>query len=176
VKIDNGNWVDSSSYPSRFSVSGSLANGVATIYQSAALAVGAHTVTIRTVNDSGNSAEITRAFTVSIASFDVPVQYITIVTAAQMNSIRNTVNDIRNYYGIPAMQPSETIIAGRTQVRDWPLHIAEARAGVDGVVSLVNGYDGVGTFDIPTPVWIMLSGGYPQASVMGQIMTLIPTL
>jgi hypothetical protein len=176
VRIDSGDWIDSASNPSLFSVSGNLANGTATIYQPIALPLGAHTATIKSVNDSGSSAEITRTFTIAQSSFENIVQYATVVAAAQMNTLHTAVNNIRAYYGLINMRWIDPITAGKTQVRDWPLHIAELRSGIEGVVYAVNGFDAEDTFDIPIPQWIAMTGGYPRADVMQQISSLTPIL
>ncbi|GHU66181.1 hypothetical protein FACS1894184_03540 [Clostridia bacterium] len=176
VRIDNGAWVDSVSSPDLFSVNGALANGVSTIYQPAALSISAHTATIKCMNDSGSSAEVTRSFTVAQLAFVPIVQYVTIVTAAQMNTLHNAVNYIRAFYGQGNMRWVDPIVAGKTQVRDWPLHVLELRSGVEGVIYAVNAFDNVDTFDIPIPSWIAITGGYPRADVMNQLAQTIQLL
>jgi hypothetical protein len=88
VRIDNGSWVNSLNNPSLFSVSGNLANGVSTIYRPNALVVGTHTVTIRSVNDSGNSSDIVRTFSIGQALTINTIQFFTIVKANHINDIR----------------------------------------------------------------------------------------
>jgi hypothetical protein len=176
VRIDNGVWVDSVANPTMFSVNGALPNGTSTIFQPAALSVGTHTAVVKAVNDSGSSAEITRTFTIAQPSFGEIVQYVTIVTAAQVNTLHNAANSIRAYYGQINMRWVDPIIVGKTQVRDWPLHVAELRSGVEGVIYAVNGFDAEDTFDIAIPQWIAMTGGYPRADVMNQLSSIIAQL
>jgi hypothetical protein len=176
VRIDSGDWIDSASSPSLFSVSGNLPNGTATIYQPIALPLGAHTATIKSVNDSGSSTEITRTFSIVQPSFEDFVQYVTVVAAAQMNTLHTAVNKIRAYYGLINMRWVDPITTGKTQVRDWPLHIAELRSGIEGVIYAVNGFDAEDTFDIPIPQWIAMTGVYPRADVMNQLGQIISLL
>jgi hypothetical protein len=176
VKIDGGDWYDSQNNSAMFSKTGMLANGVSTIYMPAALSIGAQTAYIKCINPSGSSPEIIRSFTVAALPYIDVIQYQTVVTAAQMNTLHNAANRVRGFYGFTSMRWIETIIAGQTQIRDWLLHIAELRAGIEAVVSRVNGHDDVEMFDITTPTWKAMNSGFPQADIMNQIATVVKTL
>jgi hypothetical protein len=159
-----------------FSVSGTLANGVPTIFIPPVLSIGAHTASIKCVNPSGSSAEVVRSFTVTALLYVDVIKYQTVVTAAQMNALHSAANLIRKFYGFTSMRWVDTIVAGQTQIRDWPLHIAELRAGIEAVVSRVNGHDAVESFDIATPSWITPTGMFPQADMMNQIAMVVKVL
>jgi hypothetical protein len=176
VKIDGGDWCDSQNNSAMFSKTGMLANGVPTIFMPPVLSIGAHTATIKCVNPSGSSAEVVRSFSIAVLPYTDVIQYQTVVTAAQMNALHNATNRVRAFYGFTSMRWVDTIVAGVTQIRDWPLHIAELRAGIEAVVSRVNGHDVAESFAIATPAWITPTGAFPQADMMNQIATVVKVI
>jgi hypothetical protein len=176
VRIGAGAWQDSVENPERFSVSGLLQNGVATIFQSAPLQAGETTVTIRCVNDAGASAEVTRTFSVSLSLCEPIISKVTIVKAVHLQSLRDAVNHVRHFYGLSPAVWSESIIPHRTQIREWPLHIKEIRAALETVVAAVNSFDGAIMFDVPSIIWQFITTGSPTAAVMQQAIDLIMTL
>jgi hypothetical protein len=176
VRVDGGDWSYSDANADMFSVSGMLANNAATIFRPAVLAYGTHTVATKAINDSGSSTEVARTFTVAVLPFIEVVQYVSVVTAAQVNTLHSGVNHVRAFYGISNMRWTEPIISGKTLIRDWPLHIAELRSGVEGIVYTVNAFDAEDSFDIPLPTWTQLNSGYPQANAMNQLAQVIQSL
>ena len=103
---------------------------------------------------SGSRSELSPTFTVVAIPYEEVVQYVTVVTAAQMNALHAASNSVRTFYGLGGMRWIDTVIAGKTQVRDWSLHVLELRAGIEGVVYSVNAFDSVDAFDISIPAWI----------------------
>jgi hypothetical protein len=176
VKIGSGAWLDSVANANRFSISGLLQNGVSTIFRGESITAGDVVITIRCSNDAGFSAEVTRHITVLSTVCEPITASVTIIKAEHTNALRTAVNNLRLYYGMPQTVWQEPIIAHRTPTRDWPLHIKEVRAALEGVVALINAHDAVTTFDVPLPVWVPLTAGPPRADVANQIIDLIQTL
>ena len=101
------------------------------------------------------------------------------VKAGHILVFRDAVTNIRHYYGLPAYGWARTseILSGRTQVRDWPFHIMEFRAAIDGVIDRLNHFDGrSAAFDIPKFEWIPHGAGRPRADVMNQLRDVILSL
>ena len=175
VKIGTMDWLDSVANPERFSTAGALANGVATIYTPTTLTPGNYTVTFRSV-DSGSEAvspEVVRSFTVLASPFEEIVANVTNVNASHIRSLRTAINNIRDFYGLSAVNWSEDVIVGKTYVKNWPFHVLELRKAIEQVVDFINGFDVAWATKIPDPVWIPIMTGRPQAIVMQQLQTLI---
>ncbi|GHU79281.1 hypothetical protein AGMMS49992_31050 [Clostridia bacterium] len=176
IVIINGTSYNSVTNATMFSVSGSLTNGVATIFKAPTQTLGSKTIIIRCENDAGASAEETRTITIAALTVEDIVPGVTLVKAAHMQSLRDAANSVRLYYGLSASIWQEVIIASRTQVRDWPLHMKELRTALDAVIVTINGFDTVAAFDVPLVSWIVFSPGSPRAAVMQQVITLISNL
>ena len=175
VKIGVADWEDSVANPERFSTSGALANGVPTIYTPVALAPGSYTVTFRSV-DGGSEAvspEVVRSFMVLASPFEEIVANVTKVKASHMRSLRTAVNNVRDFYGMSAVSWAEDIISGKTHVKNWPFHVLELRKAIEQVVDGINGFDVAWANKLPDPVWIPITTGRPQATVMQQLQTII---
>ncbi|MDR0396046.1 MAG: hypothetical protein LBH66_01925 [Oscillospiraceae bacterium] len=86
-----------------------------------------------------------------------------------MNALHTATNNVRTFYGLINMRWVDPTIAHKTPIRDWLLHIAELRAGMEGVVYLINAFDAEDAFDVPIPQWIDNSTGFPQADMVNQI-------
>ena len=175
VKIGVADWEDSVANPERFSTSGALANGVPTIYTPVALAPGSYTVTFRSV-DGGSEAvspEVVRSFMVLASPFEEIVANVTKVKASHMRSLRTAVNNVRDFYGMSAVSWAEDIISGKTHVKNWPFHVLELRKAIEQVVDGINGFDVAWANKLPDPVWISITTGRPQATVMQQMQTII---
>jgi len=83
-------------------------------------------------------------------------------------------HNLRNYYNLSAYVWNTTVIAGKTQVRDWVYHLEELRAALQGVIDKVNSYDSATqTFDVAVIDWLPLGTGRPRADVMAQLQELI---
>lgn len=175
VKIDTGAWINSVDNPEMFSISGYLGNGVKTVYQSATLAAGRHTVTLRCLDSDIESAspEVVRTFTVLPTPFETVTANVTHVKAAHIQTLRTAVNMVRGYYNLSPMIWSEEIAAGKTTVKNWPFHITELRKAIEPVVTAINGFDSSPAFDIPPVTWLPIGIGRPKADVIQQIQNLI---
>lgn len=98
------------------------------------------------------------------------------IKAVHMTELRTMINNVRDYYGIPAKKWAEPIIAGTTSFRNWPSHIAEMRSAIEDVVNLVNGWDTTTTaLRIVLPAWKAVAGR-PSAEVMEQLRSVIKML
>ena len=175
VKIDTGAWVNSVDNSEMFSVSGYLGNGVKTVYQAPALTIGTHTVTVRCLDsDIGSSSpEVVRTFTVLPSPFETVTANETHVKATHIQTLRNAVNTIRSYYNLPSAVWNEDIVAGKTEVKNWPFHIMELRKAIESVITAINSFASSLTFDIPPITWMPIGTGRPRADVMQQIQDLI---
>ena len=178
VKIDAGIWINSVDNPEMFSVSGYLGNGVKTVYQSAALAAGNHTVTVRCIDSDieSSSPEVVRTFTVLPPPFETITANETHVKAIHIQMLRTAVNTVRSYYNLSQVTWSEEILAGKSTIKNWPFHITELRKAIESVITTINSFDSSSTFDIPPITWIPIGTGRPRADVMQQIQNLILTL
>jgi hypothetical protein len=175
VKIDAEAWVNSVDNPEMFSVSGYLDNGVKTMYQAPALTIGTHTVTVRCLDsDIGSSSpEVVRTFTVLPSPFETVTANETHVKATHIQTLRNAVNTIRSYYNLPSAVWNEDIVAGKTEVKNWPFHIMELRKAIESVITAIKSFASSSTFDIPPITCIPIGTGRPRADVMQQIQNLI---
>lgn len=98
------------------------------------------------------------------------------IKAVHINELRTMVNTIRQYYGLSAVVWAETITAGVTKSRGWKAHVAELRAAINDVVTLVNGWDTESTVNrIPALNWVTLTEK-PSAEVMNQLRQVIAWL
>jgi len=178
VKVDSGPWQNSVDNPERFSTSGYLGNGVKTTYQALPLSVGNHTVTFRCLDSDieSASAEIVRTFTVLELPFEVITANVTHVKAMHIQTLRTAVNRVRSYYNLSPVTWREEIIAGKTTVKNWPFHITEIHKAMDSVITAINDFDSVTTFDIPPFSWLPIGMGRPKAGVMEQIHNILLTL
>jgi hypothetical protein len=176
VAVQIGGWFNSVDNPALFSVSGSLANGVTTTFRSNPVTVGEKATVVQCENDAGVGAAVNRTITILPSPFESIVPGQTVVKASHILSIRTAVDNVRGYYGLPVFQWASPIIAHRTQIRDWPLHIKEIRTALNAVIALINAHDTASTFDIPTPMWLSLGNERPRADVMLQIQSLILNL
>lgn len=151
VKIDTGAWFNSVDHAERFSTSGYLGSGVKTVYQAETLAAGNHTITLRCLDSDIESAspEVVRTFTVLPTPFETITANVTHVKAAHIQALRTAVSMARGYYNLSPVTWSEEISAGKTAVKNWPLHIAELRKALEPVVTAINGFDSSSAFDIP---------------------------
>ena len=98
------------------------------------------------------------------------------VKASHITALRTAVNTVRNYYDLAPVSWSEEIMAGRTEVKNWPLHILEIRSAVEPVITLINQYSTDPGFAVPEPDWEELGTGRPRAAVMNQLAELILSL
>jgi hypothetical protein len=178
VKIGVGDWQDGVNNPSLFSPGGAVGGSAAVMFKAETQTAGAKTLTVRCVNPDfeAPSAEISRSFTVLASPFEEIAANETAVKASHIMALRTAVNTVRNYYGLAPVSWSEEITAGRTEVKNWPLHILEIRAAVEPVIAVINQYSTDSGFAVPEPDWEELGTGRPRAAVMNQLAELILSL
>lgn len=178
VKIGLGTWINSVDDPERFSTGGYLGNGAKTVFQPEALAAGSHSITIRCLDSDTASAspEVTRVFTVLPTPFETITANETHVKAAHIQTLRTTVNMVRSYYNLPLAAWSEEIAAGKTAVKNWPVHITELRKAIEPVIAVINGFDSSSVFDVPPITWSPIGTGRPKEAVMNQLRELLLSL
>lgn len=178
VKIGAESWQDGVNNPSLFSPSGTVGGSAAVMFKAESQTVGAKTLTVRCVNTDfeAPSAEVSRSFTVLASPFEEISANETKVKASHISTLRTAVNTVRNYYGLAPVSWSEEITAGRTEVKNWPLHILEIRTAVEPVIAIINQYSTDSGFAVPEPDWEELDTGRPRAAVMNQLSELILSL
>ena len=178
VKIGSGAWQDSVNNAALFSRSGYLGDNIALKFRAETQATGAKTVTFRCLDNGieASSAEVSRAVTVLASPFETITANQTKVKAAHITAIRTAVNVVRAYYGQASVSWNEDISAGKTGVKNWPFHILEIRRAIEPVITYINGFDTVTTFDVPAVSWLPIGTGRPRADVMAQIQNLLLSL
>ncbi|MGI6316165.1 MAG: hypothetical protein ACOX17_05750 [Christensenellales bacterium] len=179
IKIGADEWQDSVNNPERFSQGGYLGNGVKTVFRSETdLPTGSVTAVFKCVDEgiASSSPEVNCNFTVLASPFETITENETKVKVEHIRTIREAVNAVRGYYGLAAANWSENIIAGKTAIKNWPYHILEIRAALEGVITFINQFDTGTGFDVPEVDWLPLGTGRPRAAVMRQIQDLILTL
>lgn len=175
VKIDSGEWLDTINNPEYFSKEGLLENDTTVIFQADEQTPGTKVVTIRALNKffDGPSIDVVRNFTILPSTFETITANETKVKARHVSDLRVAVNTIRSYYGLPPVSWNETIIPGKTYIKNWPLHIIEIRNSIEPIIDLINQFE-AGT--ITEVDWIDIGTGRPRASVMEQLYNLIMNL
>jgi hypothetical protein len=178
VKIDTGAWINSVDNPERFSTGGYLGNGIKTVFQPQTLAAGSHSITIRCLDSDTESAspEVTHAFTVLASPFETITANETHVKAAHIQTLRTAVNMARSYYNLSLATWSEEIAAGKTAVKNWPVHITELRKAIEPIIAVINGFDSSSVFNFPPITWSPIGTGRPKAAVMNQLRELLLSL
>jgi len=149
VKNANGVWESTAANTDLFSVSGWLGDNIPTDYRYKASSIGSKIVNFRSVEEGMNNAsyEMSRTFLIAALTFTdiLLTSGITHVKATHIQELRNAVNMVRDYYGLNAFAWSESIISGKTQIKNWSYHIQELRSAIDQIISLVN--ENAGTLD-----------------------------
>lgn len=179
VKIGAADWRDSDMNPELFSQSGYLGENTPVVFKAEPQPPSGRTVAIRCMDEgiSSLSPEVSRTITVLASPFEEIAANVTPVKAAHIQTLRAAVNTVRDYYGLAAVSWSETVVAGRTAVKNWPYHITELRNAIEPVIALINGFDAASSvFYVPTVTWLPLGTGRPRADVMQQLHDLILTL
>jgi len=175
VKIDAGPWHNSIDNPERFSTGGYLAGGAKTVYQAELLPIGNHTVTFRCLDSDIESAspEVIRTFTILPSPFETITENVTHMKATHIQALRTAVNMVRYYHCLSQATWREEIIPGKTAVKNWPFHITELRKAIEPVITMINDFDALPTFDVPPVTWLSIGTGRPKADVMQQLHDLI---
>lgn len=177
VHVSSEDWLNSVDNPEYFSQGGSTVSGIKTVFSSPGIPLGKTSIEVQVRDDYQQGVSAVQAFTVLPSPFENITANETHVKADHITALRTAVNQIRNYYNLPNYAWSQEIIPGRTQVRDWPFHILELRAALQGAVDVLNHFDSTNTvFDIPDIDWLPLGTGRPRADVMNQLSGLIQKL
>lgn len=178
VKIGSGNWQDSVNDPELFSAGGTIGKNTSVVFRAQEQAPGDKTVTVRCVNPDfeAPSIDVSRAFTLLPSPFENITANATKVKAVHITELRTAVDTVRDYYGLPAVSWGEAVTAGKTYVKNWPLHILGIRHAVEPVVELVNQFAAGSVFDIPEVEWEPIGTSRPRAAVMNQLQELILAL
>ena len=170
-----GYWHNSVDNPDCFSVSGSSIAGVKTIFtEPEEISPGDYVIEVQCRDQFASSPSASRSFTLKPSPFEEIVPSETHVKAAHILTLHAAINNLRNYYNLSAYTWSREIVPGRTQVRDWPFHILELRAAVQGIIDKINSFDSIAQEAILAPIgWLALGTGRPRADVMNQLQNLI---
>lgn len=178
VKIGTGGWRDGVNNPFLFSPSGAVGGNAVVMFKAELQTAGATALTVRCVNSTfeAPSAELSRSFTVLPSPFEAITANETTMKASHIMALRTAVNTVRNYYGLAPVSWDEEITAGKTEVKNWPLHILEIRAAVEPVIAVINQYSTDSGFAVPEPDWEEFGTGRPRAAVMNQLSELILSL
>ena len=92
------------------------------------------------------------------------------IKAVHMQELRNSIDQVRAYYGLSPHPWAESLVAGATFLAGWTSHVMELRTAVEGVATLVNSWDmESSTHNISLPVWIPIPVNKPTAAVMTQL-------
>jgi len=180
VQVDNGEWHNSVEHPEYFTTSGQLEDNVRTVYTSDELAVGTHTVEIRTGDGNYYSPAVYRTITVLASPFDTITFNQTAVKARHITDLRTAINNNRSYYNMAAYAWGEAITSGETLMIYWPFHILELRAALEAVINFINDFDvaasqlGILPLAAILPLdWLPIGTRRPRAAVMNQLMDLV---
>jgi hypothetical protein len=171
----NGYWLNSVDNPERFSEAGTSVDSVKTIFtEPEEVSPGNHTIEVQCRDEFASSPSVSRIFTLMPSPFEEIVPSETHVKAAHILTLRLVINNLRNYYSLSAYTWSREIVPGRTQVRDWLIHILELRAAVQGIIDKISSFDSITSEAILAPIgWLPLGVGRPRADVMNQVMNLL---
>lgn len=173
VHTATGYWVNSADNPELFSHSGSATQDIRTIFTSPEVSAGKVSIAVECHDQYSAGASVTRTFTVASSPFEDILANQTHVKASHMTNLRTAVNNVRYYHGLQNYTWAQEIIHGRTQIRDWPFHVLELRAALQGVVDLLRDFDDDAALEILDFIWIPLETGRPRADIMWQIQDLI---
>ena len=178
VRLDSGQWYNSVDHAEMFSVSGYLGDNTRTVFKSPELSYGSHTVTVRCLDSDlmSSSPEVIKTFNVEPSPFEIITANVTSVKATHIKTLRTAVNTIREFHCMNPVVWGEEIISGKTAVERWPYHIKEIRAALEEIITKINGFDSLSTFDIPPVDWIPFGYGRPKADIMNQLHDLIMIL
>ncbi|GHU82914.1 hypothetical protein AGMMS50284_5570 [Clostridia bacterium] len=178
VRADGGDWYNSADNPDHFTTQGSTADGIKTVcFFPSELEEGAHSLVIQIRDEYASGTAVERVFSVIPAPFEEILANETHVKARHILDLRTAANTVRNYYNLPAFVWAHEIVPGRTEVRDWPFHIIELRAAIQGVIDKINTFDETAQEIRVAPIsWIDIGLGRPRADVMEQLAGLIKQL
>lgn len=171
----NGIWYNSVDNPDCFTTPGASAEAVKTVFfDPGEPETGQQTIIVQCRDEYSTGASVTRNFTVAANPFEDIVANETHVKASHILTLRTAANHVRDYFNLPPYAWASEVVPGRTQVRDWPFHVLELRAAVQGVIDKINSFDITAAEIRIAPIdWIDIGTGRPRADVMNQLMELI---
>lgn len=120
----------------------------------------------------GAYSEATRTITIQAETYtDNPVTAgTTRIKAAHINELRSRIKQLCTLYGVMVPTWSESIIAGTTSIKHFPLHISELRSALEALYNKINGL-GAGTI-VALPIWTTaLTDIKPKAAVIEELRT-----
>jgi len=92
------------------------------------------------------------------------------IKVVHMQELRNAMDQVRQYFGLPTYPWSESLVVGVTSLTGWTSHVLELRTAIEEVATLVNSWDmESSTHNIVLPVWIPIPVNKPTAAVMTQL-------
>jgi hypothetical protein len=157
-----------------FSVSGTWAGSVRTVFTNPQSKIGASEIKVRADDMFDNGAEISRFYNIISADFPEITANVTRVRVEHILSLREAVNNVRNFYNLTVVPWRYPLVSGKTNIAYWSYHIIEIRNVINGIVNKINSWSGV---QLVAPVeWIALGNGRPRADVMRQIWEVIMSL
>jgi hypothetical protein len=174
VHAADGNWYNSVDNPAMFSVSGSTASGIKTIFTNPTAPLGAVLLSVECCDADTASTAASRHVTVAASPLETITANITRCKASHIAALRNAINHVRDYYGLVAYAWSYEVVGGKTNLLYWPYHVKELRAALQGVIDAINAFAGAEI--IPDVAWIPLGYGRPRADVMNQLAAIIMSL
>jgi hypothetical protein len=176
VTATDGNTYNSVDNPGMFSTGGSSATAVKTVFTNPQTAPGIYSVSVLCKDEISSGTAVSRSFTIAEPNFETITANQTHVKARHIADLRTAVNNVRDYFNLPAYSWGYEIIPGRTNAAYWVYHIIELRAAIQGVVDKINMYDTSVGARIPEILWLPLGTGRPRADVMEQLATTIRNL
>jgi hypothetical protein len=171
VHAADGNWYNSADNPAMFSVSGSTASGIKTIFTNPTAPLGAVSVSVECRDEYVSGTAATRSFTVAAPPFAAITANVTRCKASHIQTLRDAINAVRDYYGLAAYAWGYEVVGGKTNLLYWPYHVKELRAALQGVIDTINTF--AGSEIIPDVAWIPLGYGRPRADVMNQLRDIV---
>ena len=172
-----GSWQNSVDNPEAFTTSGAVTRGIKTVYTNPATNKGQCKIDIQCRDAYSTGSIVSREFTILESPFeDIKVNE-THVKASHIATLQTAVDNVRNYYNLNSYKWASEIVPGRTPVRDWPFHILELRAAIQGLIDRINSFDEAASENEVLPIaWIPIGSGRPRADVMKQLHDLILVL
>jgi hypothetical protein len=176
VVATDGNTYNSKDNPEMFSTGGTSSTAVKAIFTNPQTLPGVVGISVQCRDEVSSGTAVSRNFTITEPPFETITANETHVKARHIADLRIAVNNVRDYFNLPAYSWGYEIIPGRTNAAYWVYHVIELRAAIQGVVDKINMYDTSAGARIPDTQWLPLGTGRPRADVMEQLVTVICSL